>query len=319
MPPATPAPATPSPAAPSPAAGGPADCGARPAADAATGSASLPSNAAEAIARSRAEAQRELERAIGALAASFVIDWRVECASTNSVLLDATPADDGRVHVVVAERQSAGRGRRGRQWLSWDGASLTFSTLWRFAPGAPVPAGLSLVAGIAVARALEQLGVQGVQLKWPNDVLVHGDKLAGILVELLPGRGRTPAAVIGIGINLALPAHAQIPDQAGVTDLARALQSPPPAPGIVLAGVLVELQRLLDTYAAAGFGALRGAWQQRNAFADLPVRICSDQDALEGICSGVDEDGALLLCTEAGMRRVLVGDVSLRPLPGAKG
>ena len=311
-------PAPPSPAAPSPAAGCPAGSDAGPAADAATESTPLPQDPAEVAARSHTEAQRELARRIGALADSFVIDWRAECASTNSVLMETTPADDGRVHVVVAERQTAGRGRRGRQWLSWDGASLTFSTLWRFAPGAPVPAGLSLVAGVAVARALEQLGVQGVQLKWPNDVLVHGNKLAGILVELLPGRGRTPAAVIGIGINVDLPAHAEVPDQAGVTDLARALQAPPPARSLVLASVLVELQRLLETYAAAGFAALRGAWQQRNAFADLPVRICSDTDTLEGICSGVDDDGALLLRTEAGTRRVLVGDVSLRPLPGAK-
>ena len=108
---------------------------------------------------------------LGPLAARFAIEWVDSCASTNSSLMEHPPADDGKVHVLVAERQSAGRGRRGRQWQSWAEGSLTFSLLWRFAPGAPVPAGLSLVAGLAVARTIEQLGVLGVQLKWPNDVL----------------------------------------------------------------------------------------------------------------------------------------------------
>ena len=135
-----------------------------------------------------------------------------------------------------------------------------------------MPAGLSLVAGLAVARALEELGVEGVQLKWPNDVLIHGHKLAGILVELLPGRGRTPAAVIGIGINRRLPPDVRVEYPTGVTDLAACLERPP-GPSQLLGLVLVQLNRLLDIYASAGFGALRGAWQQRNAFADLPVRI----------------------------------------------
>lgn len=259
----------------------------------------------------------ELRSALGALAGDFAIDWVAECASTNSLLVDAPPHDDGRIHVVVADRQTAGRGRRGRQWLSWDDASLTFSALWRFVPGAPAPAGLSLVVGLALARALEELGAQGVQLKWPNDVLVHGDKLAGILIDLLPGRGRPPAAVIGIGLNLRLPADADIPGQTGVTDLARALEAAPPARAAILAAILGELHRLLDTYSNAGFPALREAWMQRNAFAELPVRIAGESETLHGICAGVDEDGALLLRTDAGLQRILAGDVSLRPQPGA--
>lgn len=258
----------------------------------------------------------ELRSALGALANDFAIDWVAECDSTNTRLIDATPADDGRIHVLIANRQTAGRGRRGRQWLSWEAASLTFSVLWRFSPGAPAPAGLSLVVGLALARALEELGVQGVQLKWPNDVLIHGDKLAGILIDLLPSRGRPPAAVIGIGLNLHLPADAEIPGQTGVTDLARALETAAPARATILAAILGQLHRLLDTYATAGFPALRAAWEQRNAFAELPVRIISEGDTVHGICAGVDEDGALLLRTGDGLRRILAGDVSLRPLPG---
>lgn len=249
--------------------------------------------------------------ALGGRASAFSLVCVPECDSTNTRLMADPPPDDGRVHVLAADVQTAGRGRRGRVWQSWPGASLTFSALWRFAPGAPVPAGLSLVAGLAVARALEGLGVEGVQLKWPNDVLIHGCKLAGILVELMPGRGRTPAAVVGIGINLRLPPDAAIDYPTGVTDLAACLPSPPGASAL-LACVLAELHALFEIYAAAGFPALRGAWQQRNAFADLPVRILGEAESLSGRCAGVDEDGALLLETETGMRRVLSGEVSLR-------
>lgn len=248
---------------------------------------------------------------LGPLAHAFGVQVLAECASTNSELMTAPPPDDGRIHVVVTRHQTAGRGRRGRQWQSWPGASLTFSALWRFTPGAPVPAGLSLVAGLAVVRALEGLGVQGLQLKWPNDVLVHGNKLAGILVELQPGRGRTPAAVVGIGLNLCLPAGTRIPDQPGVTDLASHLAAVPDT-GELLARLLRELHTLFDTYAAAGFPALRGAWQQRNAFADLPVTITGEDRAINGLCIGVDDDGALLLRTDEGTTRILSGEVSLR-------
>jgi BirA family transcriptional regulator, biotin operon repressor / biotin---[acetyl-CoA-carboxylase] ligase len=248
---------------------------------------------------------------LGELASLFDLSVLPECASTNSVLLDNPPPDDGRIHVVAAEHQHAGRGRRGRVWQSWAGDSLTFSGLWRFAPGAPVPAGLSLVAGIAVARTLEGLGVHGVQLKWPNDVLVVGHKVAGILVELLPGRGRTPAAVVGIGLNIRLPAGDQIPDQPQVTDLASHLATVPER-NLLIARLLDELHALFDTYACAGFAALRGAWQQRNAFADLPVRVIGEHQELRGTCAGVDEDGALLLRTDTGIVRILSGEVSLR-------
>ncbi len=249
--------------------------------------------------------------ALGELAPYFSLVLLPECDSTNSRLLAEPPPDDGRIHVLATDLQTAGRGRRGRVWQSWPGAGLTFSALWRFAPGSPVPAGLSLVAGLAVARALEELGVEGVQLKWPNDVLIHGQKLAGILVELIPGRGRTPAAVVGIGINLRLPPDAGVEYPTGVTDLAHCL-AVTPGPNRLLCLVLTQLHRLFDLYAAAGFTALRGAWQQRNAFADLPVRIVGEAEELAGVCAGVDEDGALLLRTPGGLRRVLSGEVSLR-------
>lgn len=252
-----------------------------------------------------------IARALGALASRFALTVVDECDSTNSVLRDAPPADDGRIHVLVAHHQRAGRGRRGRSWQAWAGYSLTFSSLWRFEPSPSVPAGLSLVAGLAVARALEDVGVEGIQLKWPNDVLVLGNKIAGILVELIPGRGKTPAAVIGIGLNLALPDDANIPGQPGVTALAHEIGTNVDANDL-LARLLVRLNDLLQSYAQGGFRSLRGAWQQRNAFAELPVSILDDESETFGICVGVDDDGALLLDTDHGRIRIIAGDVSLR-------
>ena len=248
---------------------------------------------------------------LGELAGQFSLVVVPECDSTNSRLMETPADDDGRIAVLAADRQTAGRGRRGRSWLSWPGAGLTFSLRWHFMPAPHMPAGLSLVVGLAVARTLEELGVEGVQLKWPNDVLIHGKKLAGILVELSSSRGRPPAAVIGIGLNLRLPPDAQVESATGVTDLAACLASPP-GPNRLLGLLLGQLNHFLELYAAAGFPALRAAWQQRNAFADLPVRILGEAQELAGTCAGVDDDGALLLDTPEGRRRVLSGEVSLR-------
>jgi BirA family biotin operon repressor/biotin-[acetyl-CoA-carboxylase] ligase len=249
---------------------------------------------------------------LGPLADRFALRWVDTCESTNSELSARPPADDGRVHVLIATDQRAGRGRRGRAWQSWGEGSLTFSCLWRFPDSAPAPAGLSLAAGLALADALERLGVQAVQLKWPNDVLIDGRKLAGILVELLPGRGRTPAAVIGIGLNLQLPDGVVIPDQPAVADLHQALGASLPPAEAILAALLDALFRLFETYASAGFAALRGAWEQRNAFAGRQVCVSGEGEVITGVCAGVDDDGALLVRSEGGLQRILSGDVSLR-------
>lgn len=246
--------------------------------------------------------------ALGGDARRFDIDVLASCPSTNAELLARAEAGAPSGRVVIAEEQTAGRGRRGREWFASPGDSLAFSLLWRFAPGT-APAGLSLAAGVAVARALARVGARDTALKWPNDILLGGRKLGGILVELLPGAPH--AAVIGIGINLHLPQA--MPDEVRAIAAALAEALPPPAAEVLYAALLAELRAALDAFAGGGFAALRDAWIAQHAWQDRPVRLSADFGAArDGICRGVDADGALLLETAAGVERILSGEVSLR-------
>jgi BirA family biotin operon repressor/biotin-[acetyl-CoA-carboxylase] ligase len=243
--------------------------------------------------------------------ARFKLELVARCESTNTLLLDVVQQGVPSGSVVACEEQTAGRGRRGRSWLSAPGDSLTFSLLWRFPAGLPPPAGLSLAAGVAVARALEGAGAAGVRLKWPNDILADGAKLGGILIETVTVGGRH-IAVIGIGLNVRLPR-----DIAEAVDVrAGALENVMPyAPSrnLLLAALLNALSTMLDEFERAGFGAFAAEWESRHAHSGKVVRILADgAEAVEGRCSGVDGDGALLLDTAAGLRRIVSGDVSLR-------
>lgn len=248
-----------------------------------------------------------LARALGDVACRFDADWLECCDSTNAVLLARAEAGAPTGTVVVAAEQTAGRGRRGRTWVSAPGDSLTFSLLWRFAPNT-APAGLSLAVGLALAQALEKVGAGGtaIQLKWPNDLLCGERKLGGILVELLPGAPHV--AVIGIGINLRLPAA-----MPGELRARSAALPPGAAPHALLATILIELRSVLESFARVGFAGLRAAWRARHAFENAPVRILMDFAPLRaGICRGVDVDGALLLEVDGRIERILSGEVSLR-------
>ena len=270
---------------------------------------------APATARRQPLDAEAVAHALGARASLFALEVLATCDSTNSVLAARPFGNDPRLQVVFAEQQTAGRGRRGRPWQSWPGSSLTFSVLRRFECGAPAPAGLSLVSGLAVVHALRQFGISGLQLKWPNDVLVYGDKLAGILVELVADRPRPPAAIIGIGLNYAAPPEDFIaalpPDALRPTALATYTPNPP-SRNDVAAAVLQQLHLHLERYAREGFTAFRDAWQSLNAFASLPVQITGEHGEQSGVCCGVDSDGALLLEHNGQLERVISGDVSLR-------
>jgi BirA family transcriptional regulator, biotin operon repressor / biotin---[acetyl-CoA-carboxylase] ligase len=254
-----------------------------------------------------------LKSRLGNLAGRFDVDALDECDSTSSELMRRADRGAPAGTVIVADRQSAGRGRRGRSWLSTAGDSLTFSLLWRFPGQAGQLSGLSLAIGAGLAQALEELGANGIRLKWPNDVLVESGsefaKLAGILIELSSDR-RGTQAIIGIGLNLAMP-QGEFPQP-----VAGLVQACPTLPDRhrVLAALLAGMVQALDTFAVDGFFGLKMKWQGYHAWQGLPVRVVDDGQALlSGICLGVDDDGCLLLETDAGLERVLSGDVSLRP------
>jgi len=223
-------------------------------------------------------------------------------------------------YVLAAESQTAGRGRRGRTWVSRPGASLTFSLLWKFGPATPT-AGLSLAVGLGVARALDRCGVAGVMLKWPNDLLV-GDpdgwaKLGGILIEVLTGPEGASTVVIGIGLNIRRVADAPEIGQSTASLEARGWVG---SRNTVLAAVLGELLAVLDAFEAGGFAPFAAAWNARHAFRDRQVTLGGmEGGAVAGIAKGVQSDGALTLHTDAGPMRIVSGDVSLRAAPLSRG
>ena len=250
-----------------------------------------------------------LQSLLGTAAGRFDVDAVDQIDSTNSELLRRAANGAPSGSVLVADWQSAGRGRRGRQWLSQRGDSLTFSLLWRFS--ASEISGLSLAVGVAVARALEGLGIREIGLKWPNDVLLPSGKLAGILVELQRD-ARGTLAIIGIGLNLTAPAA----DPAILTQPAAGLSSvlgERPEPHRVLASLLIALAEVFERFASTGFAAIHDDWQARHIWQFKPVRVLFDDGSERyGTCLGADDDGALLLETRDGVERFLSGDISLR-------
>ena len=252
-----------------------------------------------------------LKTRLGVLAGRFDVDALDECDSTSSELMRRADHGAPAGTVIVADRQHAGRGRRGRSWLSSPEASLTFSLLWRFPGNAAALSGLSLAVGLGLAKALEKLGAVGVRLKWPNDVLLQSGhdfaKLAGILIEL-SGDRRGMQAIIGVGLNLAAP-EADLPQPAAGLKQA-GVQADRHE---VLAVILGSLARVLDAFGAEGFVGLKSEWQGYHAWQDQPVQVLGDgAEPLLGSCLGVDDDGSLLLATARGVERIFSGDVSLR-------
>jgi BirA family biotin operon repressor/biotin-[acetyl-CoA-carboxylase] ligase len=247
---------------------------------------------------------------LDAAGAAIRLELVDECDSTNA--LAAVRAKEGAASgtAIACELQRAGRGRQGATWVSGLGTGLTFSLLWRFERGAAVLTGLPLVAGVACARALESIGARGVALKWPNDLLLGGAKLGGILVEA-QGDARGPmSAVIGVGINVRLSDAARRAISQPAADLAGV---PYGSRSHVLGRLLAALADALACFEREGFAAFRAEWEQRHAFQGARVRLTvAAARTIEGVASGVAEDGALLLETGGGVQCFYAGEVSLR-------
>lgn len=235
-------------------------------------------------------------------------------ASTTSTNADAAadlPIESGCARVWLAEYQTAGRGRRGREWISAFGENLYLSLAWRFDLPMMELAGLSLVAGVVVAEVLKELGVEGHSLKWPNDVLVKGRKLCGILVEASGEAAGPAAAVMGIGINFRLPAKAGARIDQPWVDLHRL-----GGPGVSrnqAAGMLVD--RLIiacEEFSEHRLTAFLDRWHAYDGLLGKQVSITSGRRSIAGTYSGIGSSGAVRIETAAGVAEYHAGEVSLR-------
>lgn len=210
--------------------------------------------------------------------------------------------------VVIADRQSAGRGRRGRSWSAPPGATLALSMLAHVPEGRRWAPGVTLALGVAAALALRAAGLSTVGLKWPNDLLVDGRKLGGILVESCAGRG----IVAGIGINIALPDDARQAIGQDCVDL-RELGSTLSREQLAIA-LVPGWNHALDLFLRDGLDAFQMQWQALDLLASLPVRVLAGEGTvLDGIAQGIDAQGQLQVVVDGKLRRFSSAEVSVRP------
>jgi len=235
--------------------------------------------------------------------------------STNSVMMKK--ASEGLPHAscIATNIQTAGKGRRGRKWVSELGENLTFSFLWRFNQGAAMLSGLSLVVGIALIRTFKQLGINQALLKWPNDVLIFHEKtykkLAGILIELQGDMDGQSLAVIGIGINLNI-SKKQIKkiDQPAI-DLQTITQESM-NPNNLIALIIKELARVLSEFELNGFSSLKEEWVMSHAFHEKVISLTKgDGQNVTGKVTDISDEGSLILQTNQGQQNFSSGEVVL--------
>lgn len=230
--------------------------------------------------------------------------------STNQFLLDSGDTLESGT-ICIAEYQAQGRGRRGRQWLSPFGANLYLSMYWRLEAGMAAAMGLSLVVGVAVVEALESLGVDGVKLKWPNDLYYQDKKLAGILVEMSGQAGGAAHLVIGMGMNLMMREGETTIDQPWTT-----LEQVIDGQAIDrnrLAGCFIQAwQKALADYERQGMGEFVERWNRIDNFLGRPIKLIMGPNEIRGICRGINQQGAVLLETDQGVQSFIGGEISLR-------
>ncbi len=249
------------------------------------------------------------------VAAPLAIEIVDQIESTSTELSRRSQRRDIHGMLLAAEWQTAGRGRRGRSWTAVAGGSLTFSLGWRFEQGAGFLAGLSLAVGVAVVRALEAEGFTGIALKWPNDLIHRHHKLGGILIALNGDALGPSTVVIGVGINVRLPASVRDELPVPVTDLTSiaARKLLPVDRNRLLARLVDELAAVLHQYATEGFAPFAAEWQHRHAYQGKMVKLLlPDGATVTGKVAGVDASGALVLADGPRRARFLSGEISLR-------
>ena len=252
-----------------------------------------------------------IQGALSAKARAWIVDMAAHqiVGSTNTILNELAGHQSINGVVRLAELQVQGRGRRGRVWISPYANNLAMSIGVRIARPPVALGGFSLCVGLSVADGLQQLGVQGVELKWPNDVLIDGRKVAGILIEL-HGAGTDTEVVIGIGVNFRLSAETRAAIEQPVTDLRSTGRT---VSRNELAGTLISsLVEFVDGYAELGFEPMRQAFDSIHRFHDQPCVLLLGSDNVAGVVRGVTSGGELLLEVDGRLQTFGAGEVSLR-------
>ncbi|OUR62351.1 biotin--[acetyl-CoA-carboxylase] ligase [Colwellia sp. 39_35_sub15_T18] len=231
--------------------------------------------------------------------------------STNSYLMRRLPNQVTQGQVCLAEYQSAGRGRRGRQWISPFGSQIYLSMYWYLEQGLSAAMGLSLVTALAVSDAIYSVTNIQVQLKWPNDVYLGGVKLAGILIDL-EGQALEPShSVIGIGLNLSIPQQAAQQIDQKWTDLQSHCASKIDR-NILSAQLIHHLLKRLQQHQNNGLAVMLDEWHARDFYLNKRVKLLTGEKETRGICRGVNNQGALMLEVDGQVKPIYGGEVSLR-------
>ena len=244
------------------------------------------------------------------------IERFLSIASTNTHLLERTTPPAGRADVCVTEAQSAGRGRRGRAWMAPFGGALCLSMNWLFPDVPRQLSALSLAVGVGVLRALRRHGADDIRLKWPNDMLLAGRKLGGILIELHAEFSGPAYVVVGVGLNHRLTPGARRELQAAgveAADLHEALGDALPGRNQIAAALVSEIGAVLVEFQDHGLKPFSREWREADALAATAARVSYGEHVYGGIARGIDEEGALLLETPHQLLRFTSGEVSVRP------
>jgi len=240
--------------------------------------------------------------------------------STSSELLARAAPRPGEAHVCLAEYQSAGRGRRGRQWFAPAGYGICMSLAWQFVSSPENLSCLGLAAGVGVLRAVRRAGVSSAQLKWPNDVVLAGSKLAGILIDVQGEAGGPLHVVVGVGVNYRVSeaARAAISADGGLRPAALCDFGGPVAGRNATAIYLIEeLLSVLQKFTSMGFHGLVDDWKSADYLAGRSLNIVTDSGNLTGVARGISADGRLRVEIDGRIELLATGDVRVRPVaPG---
>lgn len=241
------------------------------------------------------------------------IDLLHETNSTNTRLSSQPAARPGFASVCIAEHQSGGRGRLGREWQSPYASGLLLSMGWCFPETPPMIQALSLAVGVGIRNALSKSGIADVGLKWPNDLVCDAGKLGGILVELQGEAGGPANVITGVGINYRLSDQARdAMEQIQAADLYGLGGDDTPGRNDVCAMLVTAMIGACEQFEQSGFERFLSDWRAADAYRDLPVSVCRGEKTVDGVARGIDDDGALLVEIDGEMRRYVSGEMSLR-------